>query len=167
MEDEDDEQDNHNNNNNDADNHNLDHHDNADDFQNAAAPDPAGNDTEVLIDGGTRLCDFPSVVRRAVNRAHSSVTSIVSTERGNLNGESSSGRSWMVLENISQGQLQAVSAVPADCAALDPERSDSGNSASCVITPPQIMEGKGVVKRFGSRVHVLPMHSGSIYISFN
>ncbi|MBA0765086.1 hypothetical protein Gotri_014344 [Gossypium trilobum] len=28
-----------------------------------------------------------------------------------------------------------------------------------VITPPPIMEGRGVVKRFGSRVHVLPMHS--------
>ncbi|KAL5776876.1 hypothetical protein ACOSP7_009802 [Xanthoceras sorbifolium] len=156
VEDEDDEQDH-----NDVDNHNLDRRDNADDLQNPTASDPAGNDIEVLIDGGTRICDFPSVVRRAVNRPHASVTNVVATERANFCGETSStsGRSSMVLENISYGQLQALSAVPADCPTLDPERSDSGNSASCVITPPQIMEGKGVVKRFGSRVHVLPMHS--------
>ncbi|KAI9200825.1 hypothetical protein LWI28_013806 [Acer negundo] len=150
VEDEDDEQE---NNNNDA--------DNSDDLQLPAAPDPAGNDTEVLIDGGTRICDFPSAVRRVVNRPHASVTNVVATERANLCGETSStggSRSSMMLENISYGQSQALSVVPADCAVLDPERSDGGNSAF-VITPPQIMEGKGVVKRFGSRVHVVPMHS--------
>lgn len=91
-------------------------------------------------------------------------------ERANLfeaiGGAGGSFRTPVVLENISYGQLQALSAVPADCPSLDPERSDSGNSASCVITPPQIMEGKGVVKRFGSRIHVVPMHSGSVLYFF-
>ncbi|XP_044511309.1 SWI/SNF complex subunit SWI3C-like isoform X2 [Mangifera indica] len=166
VDDEDEEQDNNNNNNNndnETDNHvnncngNM---DNGDDIQHAStAPDPVGNDNEVLIDGGTRICDFPRVVRLRVNRPHASVMNLVATERANLVGESSGRSSVMVLENISYGQLQALSAVPADCAALDPERGDGGNLASCVITPPQIMEGKGVVKRFGNRVHVVPMHS--------
>lgn len=154
VEDEDEEQDN-----NEADNHNnnsiADHRDNGDDFQHATAPDPASNETEVLIDGGTRICEFPTVVQRVVNRPHVSVMDIVAIEAANLAGDASGRSSAVALENISYGQLQALSAVPADSAALDPERSDT----SCVITPPQIMEGKGVVKRFGSRVHVLPMHS--------
>ncbi|KAJ0085416.1 hypothetical protein Patl1_08310 [Pistacia atlantica] len=162
VEDEDEEQDN----NNETDHHNNNHNgnmDNGDDLQHAAtAPDPAGNENEVLIDGGTRICEFPPVVRQAVNRPHASVMNVVAIERANLVGDSSGRSSVMVLENISYGQLQALSTVPADCAALDPERGDGGNTASCVITPPQIMEGKGVVKRFGSRVHVVPMHSGSI-----
>ncbi|XP_044475678.1 SWI/SNF complex subunit SWI3C-like isoform X2 [Mangifera indica] len=160
VEDEDEEQD---NNNNETDNHNNSHNfnmDNGDDLQNAAtAPDPAGTENEVLIDGGTRICEFPPVVRLAVNRPHASVLNLVAIERANLIGESSGRSSVLALENISYGQLQALSAVPADCAALDPERGDGGNTASCVITPPQTMEGKGVVKRFGSRVHVVPMHS--------
>ncbi|XP_031273130.1 SWI/SNF complex subunit SWI3C [Pistacia vera] len=159
VEDEDEEQDN----NNETDHHNNNHNgnmDNGDDLQHAAtAPDPAGNENEVLIDGGTRICEFPPVVRQAVNRPHASVMNVVAIERANLVGDSSGRSSVMVLENISYGQLQALSTVPADCAALDPERGDGGNTASCVITPPQIMEGKGVVKRFGSRVHVVPMHS--------
>lgn len=73
-----------------------------------------------------------------------------------------------VLENISHGQLQVLSAVPADSPALlaasDQERgegSSSSSAAAYVITPPPIMEGRGVVKRFGSnQIHVLPMHAG-------
>ncbi|GAY52127.1 hypothetical protein CUMW_139530 [Citrus unshiu] len=154
VEDEDEEQDN-----NETDNHNnnsnADHRDNGDDFQHATAPDPASNETEVLIDGGTRICEFPTAVQRVVNRPHVSVMDIVAIEAAYLAGDASGRSSAVALENISFGQLQALSAVPADSAVLDPERSDT----SCVITPPQIMEGKGVVKRFGSRVHVLPMHS--------
>lgn len=140
----------------------MDNRENGDDFQHGTASDP--NESEVLIDGGTRVCDFPVVVQRVVNRPHASVANIVAIERANSSGDGGGRSSVVSLENISYGQLQALSAVPADCAALDPERSDSGNT-SCVITPPQIMEGKGVVKRFGSRVHVVPMHSGSNSVS--
>ncbi|KAJ6405349.1 hypothetical protein OIU84_013331 [Salix udensis] len=84
---------------------------------------------------------------------------IVAAERVNLTGESSNtGQLSVNLENVSYGQLQAVSAVTAESVGSDLERSDGGNSAY-VVTPPQIMNGKGVVKRFWSRFHVVPMHS--------
>jgi SWI/SNF related-matrix-associated actin-dependent regulator of chromatin subfamily C len=61
----------------------------------------------------------------------------------------------VVLENVSYGQLQALSAVPPDC--LD---GGDGSSSSYVITPPVIMEGRGVVKRYGGNsVHHVPMHA--------
>lgn len=127
----------------------------------AAATDPGPQESEVL-DGGVRCCDFPLVVRHAVNRPHQSVLSIVALERANQCGDSRAQAlsSPLLMENLSYGQLQALSAVPADSPALDQDRSDGGNSAY-VITPPPIMEGRGVVKRFGSRVLVVPMHSGS------
>jgi SWI/SNF related-matrix-associated actin-dependent regulator of chromatin subfamily C len=85
---------------------------------------------------------------------------IVAAERFNLAGESSNrGQLTLNLENVSYGQLQAVSAVTAESVGSDLERSDGGNSGY-VVTPPQIMDGKGVVKRFWSRLHVVPMHSG-------
>ncbi|KAB2629203.1 SWI/SNF complex subunit SWI3C-like [Pyrus ussuriensis x Pyrus communis] len=64
-----------------------------------------------------------------------------------------------LLENVSYGQLQALSGVPADSPALDPDRAD-GSGAAYVVIPPSIMEGRGVVKRYGNRVHVVPMHAG-------
>ncbi|PON47374.1 Otx2 transcription factor [Parasponia andersonii] len=127
-----------------------------------AAPDPSPQESEVSQDGGVRYSDFPPVVGRALNRPHPSVTAIVGLERANELGESKGqgqGSSLtMFLENVSYGQLQALSAVPADSPGLDQDRSDGGNSAY-VITPPPILEGRGVVKRFGSRCHVVPMHS--------
>lgn len=71
-----------------------------------------------------------------------------------------------MLENVSHGQLQALSAVPADSASLDQDRPD-GASSSYVITPPAIMEGRGVVKRYGSRVLVVPMHAGIDFSLFS
>ncbi|KAG8660499.1 SWI/SNF complex subunit SWI3C isoform X2 [Manihot esculenta] len=128
--------------------------------QSAALPDANNLETEVFADGGVRICDFPSVTKLAVNRPHESIFAMVALERANLIGESSgSGRGQAPnLENVSYGQLQALSAVPAEGLGSDQERNDGGNSAY-VVTPPPIMEGKGVVKRFGSRVHVVPMHS--------
>ncbi|CAI0601540.1 unnamed protein product [Linum tenue] len=122
-------------------------------------PDPV----EVLADGGVRVCDFPPVVRRAVNRPHASVLAIVAAERANLRGEASSGGSGRGLlpnlENLSCGQMAALSAGPAESVGGgDQERSDGGNSAF-VVTPPKIMEGKGVVKRFGNKLLLVPMHS--------
>ncbi|KAL3736724.1 hypothetical protein ACJRO7_025632 [Eucalyptus globulus] len=126
-----------------------------------AAADPSPRETEVLSDGGVRICDFPPVVKRAVNRPHSSVLGIVALERANSVGE---GRDQVqgggvCLENVSYGQLQALSAVPADSPGLADSEKGDGDAPSFVATPPSIMEGMGVVKRFGSRVHVVPMHS--------
>ncbi|CAF2256225.1 unnamed protein product [Brassica napus] len=123
----------------------------------AAAPDPGPGTSEVVEDSGERISGFPSVVRRVVVRPHASVTAVVAAERGCLMGEvKGQGLLLPALENISFGQLQALSSVPADSLCFDPERSDG---AAYVISPPSIMEGEGVVKRFGDKVHVLPMHS--------
>ncbi|MBA0797928.1 hypothetical protein Gohar_008578, partial [Gossypium harknessii] len=75
---------------------------------------------------------------------------IVASERAGLIGDSKGHQQveLAVLENVSHGQIQSVSM---EAPVVDPEKY--------VITPPPIMEGRGVVKRFGSRVHVLPMHS--------
>ncbi|XP_062158356.1 SWI/SNF complex subunit SWI3C isoform X2 [Alnus glutinosa] len=123
------------------------------------------HESEVLSDGGARVCDFPLVVKHTVNRPHSSVMAIVAAERANQSGESGKRAqqlhaALLALENVSYGQLQALSAVPADAPVFDQDRTDGAVSGSSfVITPPQIMEGRGVVKRFGSRVLVVPMHS--------
>ncbi|XP_039050041.1 SWI/SNF complex subunit SWI3C-like [Hibiscus syriacus] len=105
-------------------------------------------ESEVLADGGVRISEFPSVVKRTVNRPHGSVMAIVASERAGLIGDSKGHQQveLPVLENVSYGQLQAVSTE-----AADPDKY--------VFTPPPVMEGRGVVKRFGSRIHVLPMHS--------
>ncbi|XVF64511.1 hypothetical protein PTKIN_Ptkin09bG0175300 [Pterospermum kingtungense] len=75
---------------------------------------------------------------------------IVAAERAGLVGDIKGHQqvALAVLENVSHGQLQAVST---EAPLVEPEKY--------VITPPPIMEGHGVVKTFGSRVHVLPMHS--------
>lgn len=140
--------------------------DNADELhQNGGAtPDPGpGIGGEVVEDSGTRISGFPSVVRRVVIRPHASVTAVVAAERGCLRGEVKGQGLLPAIENISYGQLQALSTVPADSLSFDPERSDG----AYVISPPSIMEGEGVVKRFGDKVHVLPMHSGSFFVSFS
>ncbi|XP_058786931.1 SWI/SNF complex subunit SWI3C isoform X1 [Vicia villosa] len=113
---------------------------------------------EVLSDHGVQISQFPVVIKRAVNRPHSSVTAIVALERAmelGLGDSKGQLQNPPFLENVSHGQLQALSTVPSDSLALDQDRADS----SYVITPPPILEGRGVVKRFGSRVLVLPMHS--------
>ncbi|KAM1022907.1 hypothetical protein ACFX13_044549 [Malus domestica] len=146
----------------DADDNELDPNDDSEDPQHnpqsTPAPDPAPHETEVL-DGGVRVSDFPPVVLRTVNRPHSSVLALVALERANhCGGDAKGPASPIVLENVSYGQLQALSAVPADSPALDPDRAD-GSGAAYVVTPPSTMEGRGVVKRYGNRVHVVPMHA--------
>ncbi|XP_061361861.1 SWI/SNF complex subunit SWI3C isoform X2 [Gastrolobium bilobum] len=112
---------------------------------------------EVLSDHVVQISQFPFVIKRSVNRPHSSVTAIVALERVMESGDSSKGQlqNPPFLENVSHGQLQALSTVPSDSPALDHDRSDS----SYVITSPPILEGRGGVKRFGTRALVLPMHS--------
>ncbi|XP_020593331.1 SWI/SNF complex subunit SWI3C isoform X2 [Phalaenopsis equestris] len=116
--------------------------------------------TEVLSDGGQRICDFPVVIRRTVNRPHVSVISIVVAERLQLSGASSWGGSANLpfLENISHGQLQALSSVLPDHTSLHPPDFDKHSTYVC--TSPVLMEGKGIMKRFGNdQVLIVPMHS--------
>ncbi|KAA8538424.1 hypothetical protein F0562_028030 [Nyssa sinensis] len=130
---------------------------------NSSNPASIGRESEVLLDSGARISDFPPVIKHIVNRPHSSVLGIVALERDIQCGDSRNQQHAAVLENISYGQLQALSAVPADSPALaagDQERGDGSSAAAYVITQPPIMEGRGVVKRFGNdRVLVVPMHA--------
>ncbi|KAK6131534.1 hypothetical protein DH2020_034741 [Rehmannia glutinosa] len=124
-------------------------------------------ESEMLVDGGLRICEFPIAIKRVVNRPHSLVFGIVEAERAARNGEiGGQGQVEVaVLENISYGQLQALSAVPRDSPALlgapTEETESGGGSGPHVIMPPRIIAGNGVPKRLGSagRVHVVPVHS--------
>ncbi|KAK7410612.1 hypothetical protein VNO78_01547 [Psophocarpus tetragonolobus] len=111
-------------------------------------------ETEVLSDHAVQISHFPPVIKRSVNRPHSSVTSLVALERALEAGDSKShsALSPPFLENVSHGQLQALSAVPSDNFSFD-------GDPSFVISPPPILEGRGVVKRFGAKSLVVPMHS--------
>ncbi|XP_024977034.1 SWI/SNF complex subunit SWI3C isoform X1 [Cynara cardunculus var. scolymus] len=129
-----------------------------DDLSNSSDPTAAtGAESEVISDGAVRISTFPSVIKQTVNQHHYSVIQIVARERACQTGDSSSGgMNCPFLENISHGQLQALSAMPRDAPAL----TGGDSEGSFVITPPPIMEGRGVIKRYGSnRVHVVPMHA--------
>lgn len=123
---------------------------------------------EKLVNGGLKLCEFPVAIKREINRPHSSVFRVVEYERAARFGDSrGQGQSGVpVLENISYGQLQALSAVPRDNPSLlgvpSEETASGSGGGSYVITPPRIVAGSGVTKRLGSagRVHVVPVHSG-------
>ncbi|XP_047980414.1 SWI/SNF complex subunit SWI3C-like isoform X1 [Salvia hispanica] len=122
---------------------------------------------EKLVAGGLKLCEFPVAIKREIFRPHSSVFRILEYERAARFGDSrAQGQSGVpVLENISYGQLQALSAVPRDNPSLlgvpSEETASGSGGGSYVITPPRIVAGSGVTKRLGSagRVHVLPVHS--------
>ncbi|KAL6522171.1 hypothetical protein OROMI_032048 [Orobanche minor] len=121
---------------------------------------------ERLFGGGLRICEFPVAVKRQVHSPHSSVFRIVDAERGARNVDSrGQGQGGVaVLENISHGQLQALSIVPRDSPILGAplETTASGSeSGSYLIKPPRIIAGTGVTKRLGSagRIHVVPVHS--------
>ncbi|XP_073035515.1 SWI/SNF complex subunit SWI3C-like [Primulina eburnea] len=124
-------------------------------------------ESENLMDGGLKICDFPVAIKRVVNRPHSSVFGIVEVERAARNGESrDQGHGGVaMLENVSYGQLLALSAVPRDSSALlgaSLEDTASGSGVgSYVVKPPKVIPGRGVTKRLGSacRVHVVPAHA--------
>ncbi|RZC04269.1 SWI/SNF complex subunit SWI3C [Glycine soja] len=111
-------------------------------------------ETEVLSDHGVQIFQFPTVMKRSVNCPHSSITAIVALERALKSGENKapSALAAPVLENVSHGQLQALLFVPSDSFAFD-------GDSSFVITPPPILEGRGIVKRYGTKALVVPMHS--------
>ncbi|XP_008807659.1 SWI/SNF complex subunit SWI3C-like [Phoenix dactylifera] len=136
---------------------------------NNPASDPVLDlrEAEVLSDAGQRISDFPAAVRRTVNRPHPSVLALVAVERSLSSSSAASAfasavpRPWAppFLENISHGQLQALSFVlPDNPSLLQPPDLDKPSAYVC--TPPPLMEGKGVVKRFGREHYiVLPMHA--------
>ncbi|KAG4923887.1 hypothetical protein JHK87_049427 [Glycine soja] len=112
-------------------------------------------ETEVFSDHDVQILQFSTVIKRSVNHPHSSVTTIVALERALESGENNapSALAAPVLENVSHDQFQAFSYVPSDSFAFD---SDS----SFVITPPPILEGRDIVKCYGTKALVVPMHSG-------
>ncbi|CAA3009905.1 SWI SNF complex subunit SWI3C [Olea europaea subsp. europaea] len=127
-------------------------------------------ESETLVDGGVKICEFPVAVKRVVSRPHPLVLGIVEVERSAQNGESRvQGQNGVdrvvMLENVSHGQLQVLSAVPRDIVALleasEEESVSRSGVASYAITPPPIIAGCGVTKKFGSagRVHVVPVHA--------
>ncbi|KAJ4967472.1 hypothetical protein NE237_019321 [Protea cynaroides] len=137
----------------------------------AAAPTEIISDSresEILSDGGSvRVSEFPPVIKRIVNQPHSSVISVVTAERAAVQFPKQhflQNQNSFFFENISHAQLQALSAVPADSPSLAPSDHDRDRPeappSAYVFTPPAIMEGRGVVKRFGNnRVLVVPMHA--------
>ncbi|KAK1310652.1 SWI/SNF complex subunit SWI3C [Acorus calamus] len=137
------------------------------DSPSAAAADPPVDPRvgEVISDGGgVRISDFPPAVRRSVNRPHPSVLSLVAADRSSAAASGvGDGRRHCSFENVSHGQLQALSAVLPDnpslwCQALADH--DSAPLPAYVCTPPPLIDGKGVARRFiNGRPHVLPVHS--------
>ncbi|KAH9620883.1 hypothetical protein KSS87_011233 [Heliosperma pusillum] len=105
-----------------------------------ANPKPNSHTREVIPGSGIRISNFPPAVKYSVNLHHSFVMT---------NG--------VVLENVSHGQLQVLSAVPADCSGL----VGTDQESSFVVTPPTVLEGKGVVRTLWNRRIVLPLHSGT------
>ncbi|KAI7985690.1 SWI/SNF complex subunit SWI3C [Camellia lanceoleosa] len=120
---------------------------------------PIARESEVLSDEGVRISHFPPMIKHIVNRPHSSVLVIVALEKAIQCEEGKNLQNDVVLENESHGQLQALSAMPVDSPASTDDQGSS-STAAYVITPPPVMEGRGVVKRFGANgVHVVPMHA--------
>lgn len=113
-----------------------------------------------MVSGGAqKICDFPAAFKRTVSRPHHSVLSIVAAERRCLASAlgNGSGGNAAFMENVSHGQLQSVSAVATE------NLVDGDKPPVYVCTPPQLMEGKGVVRKFeGDRVLVVPAHSGNL-----
>ncbi|KAJ3671645.1 hypothetical protein LUZ60_007724 [Juncus effusus] len=112
-------------------------------------------ESEVVSGRVEKISDFPLAFKRAVNRPHHSVLSVMAAERRSLgSGWSGSGGSGVFMENVSHGQLQSTSAVV-------PENLVEGEKPPLfVCTPPQLMEGKGVMRKFeGGRAVTVPSHS--------
>ncbi|XP_058097465.1 SWI/SNF complex subunit SWI3C homolog isoform X2 [Magnolia sinica] len=140
--------------------------DNEDNEDSPAAAGPAAPnlEAEILSDSSTRISRFPPVIKHTINRLHPSVLALAAADRAVADGRSRTPppHNAFFLENISHGQIQAISLVPSGSPALAPADHDrpDGPAPSYVCTPPAIMEGKGVVKHFGSQCqHVVPMHS--------
>jgi SWI/SNF related-matrix-associated actin-dependent regulator of chromatin subfamily C len=109
--------------------------------------------------GAQKICDLPLAFKRTVIRPHHSVLSVVASERRCLTSGfgAGSGGNAVFMENVSHGQLQSLSAVATE------NLIDGDKPPVYVCTPPQLMEGKGVVRKFeGDRVLIVPAHSGKL-----
>ncbi|KAG2615142.1 hypothetical protein PVAP13_3NG033060 [Panicum virgatum] len=113
---------------------------------------------EVLSSPAEPISSFPVAVRRSVGRPHPSVLAIVDAERAaaGADGAPAAPASVPVLENISHGQLQVISAMLPDHPSLS---HDPDKPSTYVCTPPPLMEGCGVHKQFYGRLHIVPRHS--------
>lgn len=127
-----------------------DDNDSDDQFRSPNAPPNTDSrvEIEVVSRDGVQISRFPPAIRRTVTRPHAAVTAAIAALES---GRGHSQHGIPVLENVSHGQLQASSTVSADCL----------GGLSFVAALPPVMKGSGVVKRFGTRVLVVPMHSGS------
>ncbi|XP_031496561.1 SWI/SNF complex subunit SWI3C [Nymphaea colorata] len=123
---------------------------------------------EVFPNKGIRISDFPAAVKQKVGRPHSSVFTLVAAEQAVFSSDPVDERSRVhsfFLENISHGQLQVLSRIPADCPALVPLDQEKPESSSFLCTPPSIAEGRGALRWFkvpdqaGALVHILPTHA--------
>ncbi|CAN6476094.1 unnamed protein product [Victoria cruziana] len=123
---------------------------------------------EVFPNKGIRISDFPAAVKQKVGRPHSSIFALVAEEQSVFSSDPVDERPRVhsfFLENISHGQLQVLSRIPADCPALVPLDQEKPESSSFVCTPPSIAEGRGVLRWFKvpdqarELVHILPTHA--------
>ncbi|KAK3119437.1 hypothetical protein QOZ80_9AG0670540 [Eleusine coracana subsp. coracana] len=123
----------------------------------ARSDDPALDlrEAEVLASAEV-VSAFPPAKRRVVNRPHPYVLSLLDADRSAYSGDGSATAVAPALENISHGQQQVLSGVLPDHPSIttDPDRP-----SMYVCTPPPLMEGHGVPKKFEGRLHVLPKHS--------
>ncbi|CAD6268210.1 unnamed protein product [Miscanthus lutarioriparius] len=113
---------------------------------------------EVLSSSAEPVSAFPAAVRRAVGRPHPSVLAVIAAERAaaSSDGAPATPAPVPVLENISNGQLQVVSAMLPDHPSLS---YDPDKPSTYVCTPPPLMEGCGVHKQFYGKLHIVPRHS--------
>ncbi|CAD6270368.1 unnamed protein product [Miscanthus lutarioriparius] len=113
---------------------------------------------EVLSSSAEPVSAFPAAVRRAVGRPHPSVLAVIAAERAaaSSDGAPATPAPVPVLENISNGQLQVVSATLPDHPSLS---YDPDKPSTYVCAPPPLMEGCGVHKQFYGKLHIVPRHS--------
>lgn len=120
---------------------------------------------EVLSPNAELVSTFPAAVRRAVGRPHPSVLAVIAAERAaaSSDGAPATPAPVPVLENISHGQLQVISAMLPDHPSLSYEPD---KPSTYVCTPPPLMEGCGVHKQFYGKLHIVPRHSG-LFLSWH
>ncbi|KAH9319095.1 hypothetical protein KI387_020864 [Taxus chinensis] len=121
-----------------------------------------GEPLEVFPGRGVQISGFPVVIKQRPGRPHSSILALVAADRAIYSAELLDERlksSVPALENISHGQIQALSTMPEG--GSDQEVSGS----SCYGSSGGMIEVKGVLKRFKAsgqdeeQVLAFPMHA--------
>ncbi|KAL6658478.1 hypothetical protein ACP70R_004064 [Stipagrostis hirtigluma subsp. patula] len=123
----------------------------------AASEDPVLDLRQAeVLPSAEAVSAFPAAKRRVVNRPHPSVLALLAAERSAYSGDGAAAVALPALENISHGQMQVLSGVLPDHPSLT---ADPDKPSLYVCTPPPLMEGHGVPKKFYDRLHVVPKHS--------